>query len=150
VDIDRNWRLLDFVPVLDALGTRRLPLAVNVKSCGLVPLVRELVPPPDWFFFDHAVPDLPPYAFERIPYFLRMSQVENLPRDQWLVRHAGGVWLDSTSPEAVPAGKRVCVVSNEVRGKSHDAQWAGLRNSPPATPWMLCTDLPELAEEYFR
>jgi hypothetical protein len=135
---------------LDALGGRRLPLAVNVKACGLVPLIRDLTPPPDWFFFDHAVPDLASYAFERLPYFLRMSRVENMPRDPWLVQHARGVWLDSTSPESVPAGKRVCVVSDEVRGKNRDAQWAGLRDCPPAAPWMLCTDLPDLAEEYFQ
>lgn len=144
-----NWELLDFARVLDALGSRRLPLAVNVKSCGLVPLIRELVPPPDWFFFDHAVPDLLSYAFERLPYFLRMSPAENLLRDPWLVKHARGVWLDSTSPDTVPAGKRVCVVSDEVRGKNRDAQWFVLRNSPPTAPWMLCTDLPDVAEEYF-
>jgi glycerophosphoryl diester phosphodiesterase len=136
--------------VLDAMGTRRLPLAVKVKACGLAPLVRELIPPPDWFFFDHAIPDLPSYAFEKLPYFLRASQVETIPRDPWLVQHARGIWLDSTSPESLPAGKRLCVVSDEVRGKNRGTQWAVLRDNPPATPWMLCTDLPDAAEEWFQ
>ena len=134
-----------------------LPLAVNVKADGLALLLQSAFADAgiDWFAFDMSGPEMVRYAREGLPFFTRHSDVEPEPI---LYDRADGVWLDAFEDEwfgaevvrrHLDAGKRVCVVSPELHGRPHEAQWAMLEPLAGAPGLMLCTDLPDIARERF-
>ena len=47
-------------------------------------------------------------------------------------------------------GKRVCVVSSELHGRDPTAAWQVLRPLAGHPNLMLCTDVPEKAQAYFK
>lgn len=147
-------RLADFLSlVCDAA----LPLAINIKADGLAQeLAREFAGRGlDWFAFDMSVPDLRMHLNAGNPVFVRMSEVEREPG--W-IEEAQGVWLDSFGREwydaalvasLLGAGKRVCVVSPELHRREHTALWNMLAPLARHESLMLCTDFPELAQDFF-
>lgn len=144
--------------VLDLFDGTGLPLAVNIKADGLSNLLavgmqeRAL----DWFAFDMSAPETVRYAEAGLPYFTRHSDIEQSPI---LYETAAGVWLDAFKAiwfdeEVIKGhlarGKRVCVVSPELHGRSYGQVWAMLRDlDVPGGRLMLCTDHPDLARAYF-
>jgi glycerophosphoryl diester phosphodiesterase len=139
-------------------GAADFPLAINVKADGLAELLRDTAARHqvrDWFVFDMSVPDARSHLLVGNPVFTRMSEVERSPA--WL-DEAQGVWLDAFShdwydlpvvEDLLAQGKRVCVASPELHGRSFEATWALLSPLRDRAGLMLCTDLPQQARQYF-
>ncbi|MFC5430231.1 hypothetical protein ACFPTO_15685 [Paraburkholderia denitrificans] len=143
---------------LDIVAERNLPLAMNVKADGLAPALAEAFDRKglDWFAFDMSVPDTKMQLKTGNPVFVRMSDVERAPA--WL-NQAKGVWLDAfshtwynaaTIHDLLSRGLRVCVVSAELHGREHGGLWSELKSMSDFDNLMICTDLPEDCQRYFR
>lgn len=144
----------------DFLHTARkhcVPLALNVKADGLAEKIRAAMAdyPALWFVFDMSVPDMRHHLAAGSPVYARISEVERNP--PWIDRCAG-VWLDAFEgewydvenvKEFLDAGLRVCIVSPELHGRTHEEAWARLRPLHGDPRVMLCTDLPEHAKAFF-
>ena len=135
-----------------------LTLALNIKSDGLVDLVNEAIAGYaglDCFVFDMSVPDSRAYLDSSISVFMRMSEVERTP--SWGER-ADGIWLDcfediwfdeTVVTALLDDGKSVCLVSPELHGREPDTLWQYLHPLEDRSGLILCTDFPELAQDYF-
>ncbi len=151
-------RDISLAELLPMVVPKHLPVALNIKADGLAEaLVREVrvAGLADWFVFDMSIPDMRAYLALGAPVFTRLSEVERAPA---YFAESAGVWLDSFVPEWYDAatiegllaqGKRVCVVSSELHKRPYEAQWEMLKTVSHHPALMLCTDLPELAEEFF-
>lgn len=149
---------LGFDDFLRLLKGRSLPLALNVKSDGLVAVLLELIGKHvvhDWFVFDMAVPDMKSYILAGVPVFTRMSEIEREP--VWLEQSVG-IWLDSFDSDwydnnliedLIKLNKRICIVSPELHKRNHLPLWHQLRLLPKNNLLMLCTDMPSEAVEFF-
>lgn len=143
---------------LNVLDGRQLPLAINIKADGLaleLSTTFKSYPRADWFVFDMSIPDTRAHIQAGNPVFVRMSEVERLPA--WL-EQANGVWLDGFDSawydsEVIESllgkGKRVCVVSEDLHQRAHEAQWEMLSQIKHPN-LMLCTDFPEQAQHFFN
>lgn len=145
---------MSLADMLDILGERDLPLALNIKADGLGPALQaEMVRRPHltrWFTFDMSGPELIRQHRDGLPAFTRLSDHEPFPILGDQVR---GVWLDAFdgdwfAPADIRAildrGQTVCLVSPELHGREPDGVWdrlakAGLHD----TSLMVCTDRPE-------
>lgn len=150
-----------FFEIYASLGSR-LPLALNIKSCGLADKLAGLAckfKVRNYFVFDLAVPDALSYLKLGIAVFTRQSEYEPVPA---FYDKAAGVWLDEFRghwivPAAIRAHlgarKKICVVSPELHKRSFEKEWAGLKRlQKTAGPGrlMLCTDHPLRARRYFN
>jgi hypothetical protein len=134
-------------------------MALNIKADGLAPLLAkhlEEYPGTDSFVFDMAVPDMRDYLKHGIPVFTRISEVERVP--PWFDQ-CSGVWLDAFEADWYGAdfvrgllrdGKRVCVVSPELHRRAHLKLWELLRPLAKEEGFLLCTDFPVAALEFFE
>jgi len=146
--------------MLAILGSRDLPLAMNIKADGLA---RDLAAAMQahgvkrWFTFDMTVPETVVQLRLGLPVFTRASEYEQPPPcyDQ-----AIGVWLDAFVSTwytlayietFLRDGKQVAIVSPELHGRDHKDLWGALNaSSIKAHPnLMLCTDIPEAATALF-
>ena len=140
---------------------RGLPLALNIKADGLQTLLKAALGKHgvrNYFFFDMSVPDMRHYLRHRLGVFTRQSEYEREPA---LYRKAFGVWLDEFESHWITerdirrhrrAGKRVCIVSPELHGRSYLREWKHYRAMERGTgirDLMLCTDYPEEARAFF-
>jgi hypothetical protein len=153
------------LPVRDVLDLHRrlgphLPLAFNVKACGLARALGELLREygvTESFVFDMAVPDALDYLRRGLPAFTRQSEYETEPAFYTV---ASGVWIDGflddwIGEDAVSrhlsGGKAVCLVSPELHERPYAPiwdRWAGM--SCVGDPRLsLCTDHPEAARRLF-
>jgi hypothetical protein len=137
------------------------PLAINVKADGLWDGLKVLLGQYNirsYFCFDMSVPEMLQYDREGLRFFTRESEYEQHPA---FYREASGVWMDMFHSDWIlpdqiyfhlSANKEVAIVSPELHGRPNSAFWKRLRESKlhvhPAV--MLCTDFPELAEQYFH
>jgi hypothetical protein len=152
--------VLRLADMLDILGRRDLPLALNIKSDGLARVLQSQLRArglSQWFTFDMSVPEAVTQIRLGMPVFTRASEYERQPV---LYDQAIGVWLDAFVSEWYSAadiqgflqdGKRVAIVSPELHGRPHLPLWqrllaARLKGNPEL---MLCTDLPEDARAFF-
>lgn len=133
-------------------------LALNIKADGLAPAVRRHLdqhPGLDAFVFDMSVPDMRPYLDLQIPVFARISEVEPTPawgdrcQGLWLDAFAGDWYAPDLVERCLQAGKRVCVVSPELHGRPHQAVWAMLKPFAAHDGFLLCTDFPDRALQFF-
>ena len=143
----------------DAVRAHPLTLALNIKADGLAQAIAGQIkqyPLLDCFAFDMSVPDMQSYIAAHIPFFTRMSEVEQYPA--WLDR-AAGVWLDAFESEwyqvsdiqrLLSLGKRVCVVSSELHHRPHHYLWQSLIPISQEPGLIICTDLPEEATKFFK
>ncbi|MCJ2087477.1 hypothetical protein MKK88_16025 [Methylobacterium sp. E-005] len=147
---------LPWEDLLDLFSGTGLPLAVNVKSDGLAPLLARAFEGRDipWFAFDMSVPEMIRYARAGLPFYTRHSDVEAEPI---LYDAATGVWLDgfhgdwfekSVIESHLAAGKAVCVVSPELHGRDPQKVWGWLLAMPGDIT--LCTDFPDRASQMLR
>lgn len=147
-----------FSQFLEILGERNLPLALNVKADGLSDALTSALlnhTNNNWFVFDMAIPDMRAYLNAGIPVFARLSEVE--PSPVWFDQ-VTGIWLDSFEEEWYDANmiqsllkqdKKVCIVSSELHGRKYDSLWSMLKPISHYSNLMICTDLPEQAQQYF-
>ncbi|MBD8495223.1 phosphodiesterase [Pseudomonas syringae] len=145
--------------LLEIMAGRNLPLAINIKADGLADALKATFDAhghDNWFAFDMAVPDMRHYLYTGLDTYTRLSEVE--PSAAW-IEQAAGVWLDAFDStwfsntqidNLLSQGKRVCVVSAELHGRNHKALWQQLFELRSQTNLMLCTDLPEDADHFFK
>lgn len=144
--------------LLDIMGSRNLPLAINIKADGLAKAITAKFSErghTNWFVFDMAVPDMRSYLTERVTTYTRHSDVEPSPV---LLEQCAGVWLDHFAAGYHPNreivkhlnhGKKVCVVSPELHGRDVTKAWDSLHLLNDLPGLMLCTDMPEQADVFF-
>ena len=142
-----------------ALTGGQLPLALNIKSDGLAEPLRKAMAAYDrsaWFVFDMSIPDMRMHLKAGNPVFTRISEVEQAP--VWF-DESEGVWLDQFDREwfdvdlvtsLLDTGKRVCVVSSELHRRDYSRLWKMLQPLAACDNLILCTDVPEKAQYFFR
>lgn len=139
------------------------PLALNIKADGLQESLASLLSRyhiSNYFVFDMSIPDTLGYLRHAMPTFVRRSEFET---HSALEQRARGIWVDEltvswlTAPalcDLAAPGMPLAIVSAEIHGRDHMVQWHEIsqasRRSPHAKEWILCTDWPEHAREYFR
>lgn len=136
-------------------------LALNVKADGIQQLLKELLAKHNiqhYFCFDMSIPDTLGYIDAGLKFYVRESEYEVINS---LYDKADGVWVDGFEgddwiiPELIMdhrgKGKRVCIVSSDLHGRSHDALWKRLKNDEILNDdgIILCTDNPDKAKEFF-
>ncbi len=151
--------LEEFLGLYQLYGNNSI-LALNVKADGLQILLQEILNQfkiENYFLFDMSIPDTLLYLKQKMPIFTRLSEYEVSPI---FYEQTMGIWIDCFTKnwfskreitQYLEAGKKVCLVSPELHQRSHQSFWLSLRK------WevhhnqnlMLCTDLPELAKDYF-
>ena len=134
-----------------------LPLALNIKCDGLQILLKELLEKYEihnYFVFDMSLPDTLGYINCGLNVFTRQSEYEREPS---LYDKACGVWLDcffsswidrDTIERHLNNHKKVCIVSPELHGREHSAEWESYLRFPSDV--MLCTDYPKEADIFFN
>lgn len=144
--------------LLDIMGGRNLPLAINIKADGLASAIAAKFSEyghTNWFVFDMAVPDMRSYLAAGMSTYSRHSDAE--PHPVWL-EQCTGVWLDHFAAGCHPnreivkhlsKGKKVCVVSPELHGHDVSSAWSALHPLKDFPGLMLCTDRPEQADVFF-
>ena len=138
-----------------------LPLALNIKSDGLAPLLAPLLEefsPPDFFCFDLSAPETRRYLAAGLPVFARQSDCEPEPL---FLNQAAGIWADAFLDDGwitrealarhLDAGRRVCVVSPELHGRDPQPLWARLAATDlvQSKDFLLCTDRVHDAHQLF-
>lgn len=136
------------------------PLAINVKSDGLWPLLKPLLSQNsivNYFCFDMSTPETLAYRRASLRYFTRESEYEQHPV---CYEDAAGVWMDMfhsdwITPDHVArhidAGKHVAIVSPDLHRRPHEPFWIRLRETGAMLfpNVMLCTDYPLDANAFF-
>ncbi|CNH69966.1 Uncharacterised protein [Yersinia frederiksenii] len=145
------------------LEGRNLPLALNIKSDGLVDQLNQIIKEEnisDSFVFDMSVPDQFSYIKNgNISVFTRMSEYE---RDATFYEECEGVWLDAFHSTwydmnlistLLSDNKQVCIVSPELHKRDdYKMLWSLMRGSEISKDdrIILCTDFPVDAAEFFK
>jgi glycerophosphoryl diester phosphodiesterase len=140
-----------------------LPLALNVKADGLQQKIKFYLNKfnvENYFFFDMSIPDCLQYIEAELTTFIRFSEYET---DLSLLPLAQGVWLDGFEKDVVEEskiarwleqGKKVCIVSPELHKRESQPFWSRYRSFSndilTSHDLLLCTDIPELATEFFH
>lgn len=137
-------------------------LALNVKADGLQSAMAGLLNErkiDSYFFFDMSLPDAIGYMKNGLHFYTRESEYEKQP---YLYEEAAGIWLDEFNghwidedviARHVKAGKKICIVSPELHKRPYQAEWEHYRHIINKFGWddlMLCTDLPEEAQNFFQ
>jgi hypothetical protein len=137
-------------------------LALNVKADGLQELIAESLLKykiENYFLFDMSVPDTLGYLAKGLVVFTRRSEFE---LGCALDDRASGLWLDAleegwASPavivKAMKSGRRVALVSPELHRRPHELawkQWRELLREHHRCSFMICTDLPIEAKDFFK
>ena len=146
--------------LLDLLGERDLPMAMNIKADGLaVGLLAAMSARglTRWFTFDMSVPETVVQLRLGLPVYTRASEYERPPP---FYERVTGIWLDAFEGQwytmadiraFLSDGKQVAIVSPELHRRAHLPLWTELKTSglvehPALT---LCTDVPEDASAWF-
>jgi len=157
---ERQIALDRFFKVYAELGAR-LPLALNIKACGLqgkLSILLNKFKVRNYFVFDMAVPDGVEYFKRGIKLFTRQSEYEQAPA---YYDKAEGVWLDEFNGPWIGLSaiqghlqnhKKICIVSPELHKRAFRKGWADLKKIEKKTGpgLMLCTDHPRQAARYFN
>lgn len=136
-------------------------LALNIKADGLYLYLDEIfkrhrLAAKDYFLFDSSVPEQYVYLKRGYNIFTRSSEFEE-KISFW--ENSTGIWLDQFTecghiarilPELLDSGKMVSVVSPELHKRDNSEIWKLLYRHKDRDNLLLCTDIPEKAEEYFK
>lgn len=135
--------------------------AVNIKADGLKDVLLGSLKKyqiQNYFCFDMSIPQMIEYTDLGIKFFTRQSEYE--PAPVIMLDQAQGIWLDAfydygwITPELIQKyislGKSVCIVSPELHQHPYKTFWDMLLHSGvDLEDVMLCTDLPDVASDYF-
>ena len=159
--IEGGMSLARFLNIHAAYGQPGV-LALNIKSDGLcAPLLEAIVQAKveRYFVFDMSVPDTLPYLDAGAEVYTRRSEYElGSPLDE----QSRGIWWDCFSGDceeglvsaAVKKGKPSALVSPELHRRPHMKIWEAWKRDVIAggglVPTLLCTDFPDIADEYFN
>lgn len=156
-DPTENPGSLNFEDVVELFSKYDSPIAINVKSDGLLPKLLttlESIEKKRYFVFDMSIPETIKYLNAGVPTFMRISEFEqNSP----LHENSSGIWLDAFKGEwwAIESQvfqdfKTLCVVSSELHGRNEESGWSFLRKIETGKDLSLCTDYPVKASEFFK
>lgn len=149
---------MTFAELLRLLDGRDLTLALNIKADGMAEPVLDLLRKyrhSNYFTFDMSLPDARCQLQLGLRCFTGLSDL--LPQPP-LFEHAAGVWLDCFDSDWYDAavingllqqGKQVCAVSPDLHQRPYKKLWEKCR-AVASSGFMLCTDHPQEAEEFFN
>jgi len=143
------------------LKGRNLPVAINIKSDGLVIPLKKLVEEyqiQNYFTFDMSFAESRRYVKANLNPLISLSEFQ--PKFE-RINEYHGVWLDAFegewySPDNVHywanTSKTVCIVSPELHGRPHEKLWSNLKkqNAHKIKNLSICTDFPDLADRFFN
>jgi hypothetical protein len=146
--------------VLQIMDGRNLPLAINIKADGLADKLLDILQKykqTNYFTFDMSIPDLVYQVKKGLQTFTGLS---DLNPGAPLLAKCPGVWLDAfdslwytptTIRDLLRAGKKVCVVSEDLHQRDNTRQWEMLNTSGLSgeAALLFCTDRPQQAKEFF-
>ena len=135
-------------------------LALNIKSDGLQLRLKKLIEDfniKNYYVFDMSVPDTLDYKERNLKFFSRQSEIEKVPV---LYDSAIGIWLDMFYSDWITLSdiiihvendKKLSFVSPELHGREHISFWKKVKKweITLGVDFMLCTDFPYDAKEYF-
>jgi hypothetical protein len=151
---------MTFKQLLHIMNGRNLTLALNIKADGLAEGMHELLDHynhTNYFNFDMSIPEMVKQIDMKITVYSPLSEIIKAP---FLLDESSGVWLDSfysvwydnaVIENLIDKNLRVCIVSNELHGRSYKEQWSNLRSNKyiSSSKLLMCTDMPEEAADYF-
>lgn len=133
-------------------------LALNIKADGLQDMMLELLKKygiENYFLFDMSVCDTIPYIERKMKIASRSSEFEPyLPfyKDSevvWVDYFDGRINIVEELRKYIADGKMPCIVSPELHKLPYEQMWQMLKDNG-LTNVMLCTDVPDKADEYFN
>lgn len=133
-------------------------LALNIKADGLQEMLKPVLEKygvTNYFFFDMSVCDTILYVEQKQKFASRSSEFEPyLPfyKDSevvWVDYFDGRTNIVDEVRKYITDGKMPCIVSPELHKLPYEAMWQMLKDNG-LTNIMLCTDVPDKAEEYFN
>ena len=151
----------DFFEIYNSF-TKKLPLALNIKSDGLqskLKLLLEDYKISNYFLFDMSVPDGLQYLNKEFTVFSRQSEYEREPS---FYSHAKGVWLDEFNTHWIDKitieshrknNKQICIVSPDLHKRAYEKEWQHYKEIEKELnidDLMICTDYPEKARKFFN
>ena len=151
---------ISFEEVLQIMGGRNLPLAINIKADGQIHLLMQLLKKynhTNYFTFDMSIPDMVVQLASGARVFTGQSDLVPVPV---LLEDCAGIWLDSFRSEwfgpslvddIIDNGKNVCIVSADLHKRDVSEQWKKILQCKniESNALILCTDIPDKAVEYF-
>lgn len=158
---DKQFYIDDFFSLYKKYGNNQT-LALNIKSDGLSLSLKEKLLKyeiDNYFVFDMSVPDMVHYQKQNLIFFTRHSDIEHSP---CMLQESSGVWLDEffsnwISEEVLKKyhkdNKRLCIVSPELHGRDFQNEWVKYRHISQKNPqikFIICTDYPDRAREFFE
>ncbi len=133
-------------------------LALNIKADGLQNMMHDLLKKygiENYFLFDMSVCDTIPYIERKMKIASRSSEFEPyLPfyKDSevvWVDYFDGRINIIDELRKYISDGKMPCIVSPELHNLPYEPMWQMLKDNR-LTNVMLCTDVPDKADEYFN
>ena len=135
----------------------RGPVALNVKSDGLVPLLTSspISSPFEYFFFDMSFPEQRKYSENQLPFASRMSEVENIIHDRsqyiWLDSFESDWFIGKSSLTLRAAERKVILVSPELHNRPYLLAWKWVANAMATNANLfICTDFPSQFLKYLE
>lgn len=135
------------------------PLALNIKADGLQDMMAALLKKysiDNYFFFDMSVCDTVIYVEKKLKIASRLSEYE---KDMPFYKDSATVWIDYFNSdgstiqkvkETLRDKKIACVVSPELHKRSYQQMWSQLLPLKDEPNLYLCTDVPDIAKDYFK
>lgn len=134
--------------------------AINIKCDGLAEALSLLLKKYNikrYFCFDMSIPETIRYSTVGLSFF---TGVNDYLKPSRLNALGSGIWLDSFDScwyteeqllTLVRTYRNVCIVSEDLHGRSNIAQWKLIKNSElwKSEAVSLCTDCPYEAMSYF-
>ena len=153
-------KLEDFFKAYKNIDNELL-LALNIKSDELqedIDLLLKKHNIKNYFLFDMSIPDSIKYLNKGLNVFFRQSEYEN---EVPLYNKIKGIWLDCFNSiwydkelieRHLMNGKKLCLVSEELHNRPHRNLWELIKywKLNRSNNVILCTDYPELANEFFE
>ncbi len=150
----QSFGVEEFIDLFNKYDT---PLAINIKSDGLIPMIKlslENVDKERYFIFDMSLPESMGYIKSGLRTYMRLSEYEN-PSE--LHGMSSGIWLDAfhdewwiSNNQAFKSNKPICVVSPELHGRGIEKGWTYLKNVLDECDLSICTDFPQAARDFFK
>lgn len=152
-----------FFELYTSKATSHPSLALNIKADGLQEGIKKKLNFYDiknYFFFDMSIPDTMGYYKNGLNVFLRESEYEK-PSCQ-LLPQTNGIWLDSFVQDLwydkelinkyLENNRIIAIVSSELHKRNPKDLWNFLKqnNFHKCDRIILCTDIPEDAEAFFK
>lgn len=147
--------LTDALKVIDGCKSYIL---VNIKEDNICQKIAKLFDQYNikYFLFDMSVPETVICSHNSLSFFTRLSEFETFSK---LDEKSKGFWLDSFEEEWFDSeliysilndGKEIVIVSSELHCRDYKELWSMLKQFSDYSNISICTDFPDMANEYFN